>query len=67
MARAHVRTRRPQPLRRAFERSRLEEQLAATAYELACPRCRQPLSTPQHRRQEDARQQPPATKGGLSA
>ena len=66
MERAHVRTRLLSPLRRAFERSRLEEQLVATAYELVVPVRR--LSTPQRVRGDDVgRDQLPVKKGGLSA
>ena len=47
MERAHVRTRQLPPLQRGFERSRLEQQLVARAYELAVPIRRQSLSAPQ--------------------
>ncbi len=68
MERAQVRTRQLPPLQRGFERSRLEEELVATAYELAVPICRQSLSTPQRSREDEARQDASsATKGGLSA
>lgn len=68
MQRAHVRTRPRPPLQRGFERSRLEAQLVATAYELAVPIRRQSLSSPQRPRGGDARpEQPPAGKGGLCA
>ena len=68
MERAHVRTRQPLPLQRGFERSRLEEQLVVTAYELAVPIRRQSLSEPQRARGDAARKdQPPTTPGGLSA
>jgi len=68
MERAHVRTRQLPSLQRGFERSRLEAQLVATAYELAVPIRRQSLSTPQRSEGGDARpDQPPATQGGLSA
>jgi hypothetical protein len=68
MERAHVRTKQLPLLQRAFERSRLEGQLIATAYELAVPVRRQALPTPQRCQADDARQdQPPTTPGGLSA
>jgi hypothetical protein len=41
---AHSRTRPPGHLQRGYEGTRLEAQLIATAYELALPICRQPLS-----------------------
>ena len=44
---AHSRTRPPWHLQRGYEGSRLEAQLVATAYELALPIRRQPLSRPQ--------------------
>jgi hypothetical protein len=65
---AQVRTNQLLNLQRGFERSRLEEQLVATAYERAVPIHRQPLSTPQCSQADDTReQQPPASQGGLSA
>ena len=68
MERAHVRTRQLPPLQHGFERSRLEEQLVATAYELAVPICRQSPSTRQRLQRDDTRADPPpATEGGLSA
>ena len=68
MERAHVRTRQLPPLQRGFERSRLEEQLIATAYELAVPLCRQSLSTPPRSGEDPTRQVPSsATQGELSA
>jgi hypothetical protein len=68
MERAHVRTRRLPPLQRSFERSRLEEQLVAAAYELAIPIRRLSLSNPQRHRADAARPNPPSTaQGGLSA
>ena len=48
MPTTHARTRPPGHLQRGYEGSRLEAQLIATAYELALPICRQPLSRPQH-------------------
>jgi hypothetical protein len=68
MERARVRT-RPLPfLRRHFERSRLEEQLVATAYELAVPIRRRSLSTRHRGGLDDAEQdRTRAGKGGLSA
>ncbi len=68
MERPHVRTRQLPPLQRSCERSRLEEQLVATAYELAVPLYRQTLSTSRHCRGDKASQeQSGARKGGLSA
>jgi hypothetical protein len=68
MERAHVRTRQLPPVQRGFERSRLETQLIATAYELAVPIRRQALPAPQRCLADEARQDPPATtQGGLSA
>ena len=68
MERAHVRTRQLPPLQRGFERSRLEDQLIATAYELAVPIHRQVLSSSQ-RSPSDAvgPDQPSAPAGELSA
>jgi hypothetical protein len=43
---AHSRTRPPWHLQRGYEGSRLEAQRIATAYELALPIRRQPLSRP---------------------
>jgi hypothetical protein len=68
MERAHVRTRQLPPLQRSFEGSRLEEQLIASAYELAVPIRRQPLPTPQRSPVADACLDPsPLTTGGFSA
>jgi hypothetical protein len=68
MERAHVRTRQLPPLQRGFERSRLEEQLVASAYELAVPLCRQALPTLQRSQGNDSRQDPlPIAQGGRSA
>ena len=68
MESAQVRTKQLLNLQRGFERSRLEEQLVATAYERAVPICRQPLSTLPCSQANDAREhQPPARQGGLSA
>ena len=68
MERAHVRTRQLPPLQRGFERSRLEEQLVATAYELAVPLCRRALPSLQRCQVDDSRQNPlPIAQGGLSA
>jgi hypothetical protein len=50
---AHSRTRPPWHLQRGYEGSRLEAQLIATAYELALPIRRQPLSRP-HRSSNNA-------------
>jgi len=44
---AHSRTRPPWQLQRGYEGTRLEAQLIASAYELALPIRRQPLSRPQ--------------------
>jgi hypothetical protein len=68
MERARVWTRQLPPLRRGFERSRLEEQLVAAAYELAVPIRRRSLSASRRSQGDDARQNQPATvKGGLCA
>ena len=65
---AHIRTRQLPPLQRGFERSRLENQLIATAYELAVPIRRQTLPTPQRCQTDDAREDSTVTaQGGLSA
>ena len=47
MPTTHARTRPPGQLQRGYEGSRLATQLIATAYELALPIRRQPLSRPQ--------------------
>jgi hypothetical protein len=47
MPTTHARIRPPWRLQRGYEGSRLEAQLIATAYELALPIRRQPLSRPQ--------------------
>jgi hypothetical protein len=68
MERAHVRTRQLPLLQRGFERSRLENHLIATAYELAVPIRRQTLPTPQRCQTDDAREDSTVTaQGGLSA
>ena len=68
MERAHVRIRRLPPLRRGFERARLEQQLIATAYELAVPIHRQGLSSRQGSPVTDTcPDPPPIPQGGLSA
>jgi hypothetical protein len=68
MERAHVRTRQLLNLQRGFERSRLEDQLVAAAYELALPIRRQPLPTTQQiPADEVAKDQELTTQGGLSA
>jgi hypothetical protein len=68
MERAGVRTRQLAPLQRGFERSRLEDQLIATAYELALPVRRQSLPSSQRPRGDDCQEnQPPVPTGGLSA
>jgi hypothetical protein len=43
MHRVHARRRQPPNTERGFERSRLEDQLLAAAYELALPLLRRPL------------------------
>ncbi len=53
MPTTHPRTRPPWQLQRGYEGSRLEAQLIATAYELALPIRRQPLSRP-HRSSSNA-------------
>ncbi len=68
MERAHVRTRQLLNLQRGFERSRLEDQLVAAAYELALPIRRQALPTTQHVPQDEVAKDPElTTQGGLSA
>jgi hypothetical protein len=68
MERARLRTKPRLCLQRAFERSRLEEQLVTTAYELAVPPRRQSLSAPRGPGKDQGREQPcPVTEGGLSA
>ncbi len=68
MERAHVRTRRLLNLQRGFERSRLEDQLVAAAYESALPIRRQALPTTQRAPEEEVpNDQPSTTHGGLSA
>jgi hypothetical protein len=68
MERARVRTRQLPPLQRGFERSRLEAQLIASAYELALPPRRQPLTSKQDRQKDEVPPHlPSASKGGLSA
>jgi len=58
---AHSRTRPPWRLQRGYEGSRLEAQLIATAYELALPICRQPLSRP-HRSCRNAEVSQPSSR-----
>ena len=68
MERAHLRTRQLLNLQRGFERSRLEDQLVAAAYELALPIQRYALPTTQRRRQDEIPKDLPSTaNGGLSA
>jgi hypothetical protein len=68
MERARLRTRPLLSLQRAFERSRLEEQLVTTAYELAVPLRRQPVPAPRSLHQEQGPECPSlVTSGGLSA
>jgi hypothetical protein len=68
MGRTPIRTRQLPLLQRGFERSRLEEQLVATAYELAVPLCRRALPTLQRAQGDESRQDPlPIAQGGLSA
>jgi hypothetical protein len=68
MQRTRLRPRQLPPLQRSFERSRLEEQLVGTAYELVVPIPRPSLS-PRPCPSDDATrpQQSPVTNGGLSA
>ena len=68
MERAQVRTRQLLNLQRGFERSRLEDQLVAAAYELALPiqRCSVP-TTQRTRHDEVPKDQPSTANGGLSA
>jgi hypothetical protein len=68
MERALVRTRQLLKLQRGFERSRLEDQLIAAAYEWALPLQRQALpTTPRISQDEIPRDQPSTATGGLSA
>ncbi len=68
MERAHARTTQALQVQRGFERSRLEEQLVVTAYELVVPVPRYALSTRLRSEDGASRQdRPPASKGGLSA
>lgn len=68
MPTAHPRTRPPLHLQRVGERSRLEAHLIATAYELAVPVCRRPLSDPSRLRVQNTFPQPsPAATQGVSA
>jgi len=68
MERARLRTRPHLCVQRAFERSRLEEQLVTTAYELAVPPRRQSLSAPRGPGQgKGTEQRSQVTAGGLSA
>jgi hypothetical protein len=68
MERAHVRTRQLLNLQRGFERSRLEDQLVAAAYEWALPIRRQALPPAQHAQEDEVpKDQPSTTHGGLSA
>jgi hypothetical protein len=46
--RHHRRARPPLCIARRFERSRLEDQLVAAAYELTVPLVRRPLSSPSY-------------------
>jgi hypothetical protein len=68
MERAHMRTRQLVNLQRGFERSRLEDQLVAAAYEWALPIRRQALPTMQSAQEEEVpTDQPSIPHGGLSA
>ena len=68
MPTARPRTRPPLHLQRGCERSRLEAQLVAAAYELAVPIRRRPLSRPQRPRAKDPVSQPsPVPRQGVSA
>jgi hypothetical protein len=68
MERAQVRTRQLLNLQRGFERSRLEDQLVAVAYEWALPIQRQALpTTPRTPQDEIPKDQPSTATGGLSA
>jgi hypothetical protein len=68
MDRAHARTKRTVPLQRSFERSRLEEDLVATAYELAVPVLRRSRSSPRRRTPNPSpHSQPQSSAGGFSA
>ena len=68
MERARVRTRQLLNLQRGFERSRLEDQLVAAAYESALPIRRQALPTTQRAQEDEVpKKQPLTPHGGLSA
>ena len=66
MERARVRTRQLPPLERSFERSRLEDDFIATAYEWVVPLRRRVLPTAK-RASADVNNQPVIAQGGLSA
>jgi hypothetical protein len=68
MERARGRTRQLLNLQRGFERSRLEDQLVAAAYEWAFPIRRQVLPTTRPAQEDEVpKDQPATTQGGLSA
>ncbi len=68
MERARARTKRALHLQRDFERSRLEDELVAAAYEMAVPvqrRCRSTAKRPATNAPQT--HQPPPMAGGYSA
>jgi hypothetical protein len=68
MERARGRTRQLPDLRRGFERSRLEDQLVAAAYEWAFPIRRKALRTTRPAQEDEVpKDQPTTIQGGLSA
>ncbi len=68
MERARARTKRAVQVQRSFERSRLEDDLVAAAYELAVPVPRRSRSFAQQRaRNASLPPPPPASTGGFPA
>ena len=68
MERARARTKRPLHVQRGCERSRLEDDLVATAYELAVPSLRGSRSAPRCRAPNTSSHLPsPSSAGGFSA
>lgn len=68
MDRAHARTQRPLHVQRGCERSRLEDDLVASAYQLAVPIRGRSRSAPRRRAPNASpNPQPPLSAGGFSA
>jgi hypothetical protein len=68
MEQTRVRTQRPLPVQRVCERSRLEDNLVAAAYELAAPVLRRSRSTSRRRSTNSSpHSQPASSAGGFSA